>query len=449
MITAIRALRPVVALTVLIMISVAAPLFADYRTDYTAGLEAVQRRDWPEVERLMRAAAAAKGSEGRVRLYGMRFDPYIPHYYIGVALLEQGDCAGALNAWLVSESQGFITKIAEYAGLQAGRERCRELVAQVEPTPVIVPTATAVPDVSVAARAARDRIEAAEEAAVGLASLRSDDSYRAAWAADPNLARRSDQTKSTLQSARTRLLAGERTASEDELAGAVELADRAAGEIAAIRGDLDRARQQLNLEAQQQRDLNVALRQARGGVATAADAASEVLQRAAGADTLSQEGRTQRGRLQGLLRQADGAESITSTARLRDLEQKISSQTAVLERSLLASRGKAPTEPTPPTTSGPPRQLRMAAAAFFGGDYRKTLSLLEGADFSDPRAIATAHLLRAGAHYSFFMAGGEEDEELRRSALDELRRSRQARQQMTLDPTLFSPRFVELAKSVH
>ena len=448
MITSIRVLRPVVALAVLIMLSVAAPLFGDYRTDYTAGLEAVQRRDWPAVERLMRAAAAGKGSEGRVRLYGMRFDPYIPHYYLGVALLEQGDCAGALEAWQVSESQGFITKIAEYAGLQAGRERCREQVARVEPTPVIAPTAAVGPDVTAAARAARNRLEAAEEAAAGLASLRSDDSYRAAWNADPNLARRSEQTDSTLQSARARLAAGERNSSEDELAGAVELADRAADEIAAIRGDLDRARQQLNLEAQQQRDLNVAIRQARGGVATAADAASEVLRRAADADNLSQEGRTQRGLLEGLLRQADGAESINSTARLRDLEQRIGSQTAVLERTLIASRTRAPTGPTPPTTSGPPRQLRIAAAAFFAGDYRKTLSLLEGADFADPRAIATVHLLRAGAQYSFFMAGGEEDEELRRSALDELRRSRKARPQMTLDPSLFSPRFAELARSV-
>ena len=107
-----------------------------------------------------------------------------------------------------------------------------------------------------------------------------------------------------------------------------------------------------------------------------------------------------------------------------------------------------PTKPTPPTTSGPPQQLRIAAQAFFGADYPRTLSLLEDARFTDPRAIATAHLLRAGANFSLFLAGGEEDEELQRSALDELRRSRKARPQMTLDPSLFSPRFVELASLV-
>jgi hypothetical protein len=436
----------VIALMVLIVLSAAGPLCADYRSDYTAGLEAVQAQDWPEVERLMRAAAAGKGEEGRVRLYGMRFDPYIPHYFLGVALHEQGDCEGALGAWQISESQGFITKIDEYVDLQERRRQCRQRIARVEPTPVAAPAETPRPDVSDAVRAARARLESAEQAAAAVTSLRAEEGYRAAWESDPNLAQRTDQAGNTLRSARERFETGERTASEQQLVGAGELADRAGREFAAIRSELDGIRRKLAIEAEQRRDLEAALRQARGELATAAAAAREVLQRPDAAGVRS----TQRDQLEGLLRQADGAGRISSIDRLRDLKQGIESQTTALERTLIAEARRPPERPTPePTTrsAAPPRRLRTAAEAFFGGDYRRALSLLEGADFSDPRAVATSHLLRAGASFSLYLAEGENDEELRRTALAELRRCRRARPEIRLDPSLFSPRFVEFADS--
>jgi hypothetical protein len=391
----------------------------------------------------------------------MRFDPYIPHYYLGVALSEQGDCAGALEAWQVSESQGFITKLDQYADLEERRERCRQRIARVEPTPVVAPTATARPDVTAAVQAARSRIEAAETAAGGLSALRSDERYRAAWNADPNLGRRADQASTTLKSARTRLEAGERAASEDDLAEALRLADRAAGEFAAIRTDLDRQRQQLALRAEQQRDQEAALQRAREDVATAAAAAREMLQRPDVTAISSQEGRRQRGQLESLLRQADGAATVTSLTELRELRQGISSATTTLERTLVADASRLPTEvvggptrvvraPTEPTAlpSTPPQRLRIAAEAFFSGDYQQTLSLLDDAAFSDRRAVAASHLLRAGAQFSLFLAGGEEDDGLRRSALEEVRSCRRVRAEITLDPSLFSPRFAEFVSSV-
>jgi hypothetical protein len=448
MVCGTRPPRSLVAIVTLILLSATAPSFADYRSDYADGLEAVQRQDWPEVERLMRAAAASKGSEGRVRIYGMRFDPYLPYYYLGVALFEQGDCAGALDAWQTSESQGFITKQDQYADLQERRQSCRQRIARVAPTPELAPTATALPDVTAAVRSARSRIQAVEEAAAGIASLRSDSNYRAAWNADPNLARRSDQAGNTLRSARTRLEAGERSASEDEIAGAVELADRAAQDYAAIRSDLDQLRQRMALDADQRRDQQAVLRQARGEVATSAAAAREVLNRPDAAGIASEPGRTQRSQLEELLRQADGAATISSAARLRELAQGIGSRTVAFERSLVAAASRVPSEPTPGLPSAPPQQLRIAAETFFGGDYQKTLSLLEGANFEDPRAIAASHLLRAGASFSLFLAGGEQDEDLQRTALAELRRCRAIRRQITLDPALFSPRFAELVSSL-
>ncbi len=148
------------------------------------------------------------------------------------------------------------------------------------------------------------------------------------------------------------------------------------------------------------------------------------------------------------MRQADGAATISSVARLRELGQGIGSAAAELERILIAEAATVPGQPTPPTPAGPPDQLRIAAATFFGGEYRKTLDLLESTSFEDPRATATAHVLRAGASFSLFLAGGEQDEDLQERAVAELRQCRRIRRQIRLDPKLFSPRFAELARSI-
>jgi hypothetical protein len=443
-----RTVRPPTAVAALILLLAAATVSADYRSDYTAGLEAVTSQNWPEVERLMRSAAAGKSSEGRVRLYGMRFDPYVPYYYLGVALFEMGDCAGALEAWKISEDQGFITKQEQYADLQARRRSCQERVARIEATPQVEPTATARPDVSAAVRAARERLDRAQQEAESLATLRGDASYRSAWQSEPSLANRSEQANDTLRSAREQLDAGERSASDDQIAGAVELADRAARQYASIRSDLDRVRQQLTAEAEQQRGREDALRRARGELAGSAAAARLFLDRPELGELSSQDARAQRRQLEDLLRRADDADTITSVARIRELDQGIGAQMAALERSLSEAPSVAATEPTPSRPSPPPRQLRTAAEAVFGGDYARALKVLGDTEFSDPRAAAAAHLLRASASFSLYLAGGEEDESLRRSAIEELRRCRRQRPQITLDPSLFSPRFAELAASV-
>jgi hypothetical protein len=448
--SALRTFRPPIAAAALILLLAASPVSADYRTDYTAGLEAAESQDWPEVERLMRLAVAGKSSEGRVRLYGMRFDPYIPYYWLGVALFEMGDCSGALEAWQISEGQGFITKQDQYADLQARRRSCQERVARAEPTPQVAPTATARPDVSAAVRAARERLDRAQQEAAGLAELRGDASYREAWQSEPSLANRSEQARSALRSAREQLEGGERNASEDQIAGAAELADRAARQYASIRSDLDRVRTELaaEAEAEQRRGREDALRQARGELAGSTSAARLFLDRPEVGELSSQEALAQRRQLEDLLRQAEGADTISSVARIRELDQGIGTQIAALERSLLEVPIVAAAEPTPSRPSGPPRRLRTAAEALFGGNYARALTVLEDADFGEPRAAATAHLLRASASFSLYLAGGEEDENLRRSAIDELRRCLGQRPQITLDPSLFSPRFAELAASL-
>ena len=46
---------------------------------------------------------------------------YLPHFFLGEALLEMDDCEGALAAWAESERQGVVTRLPEYQSLIDGR----------------------------------------------------------------------------------------------------------------------------------------------------------------------------------------------------------------------------------------------------------------------------------------------------------------------------------------
>src|SRR5688572_13771097 len=103
----------------------AAPALADFKETYRKAIEAVDRKRWPEVARLMREAIAENPREGeRIKLYGLRFEAYVPHFYLGLALLNAGDCEGAVKAFDASEAAGAIRGTPRYADLLDGRKAC-------------------------------------------------------------------------------------------------------------------------------------------------------------------------------------------------------------------------------------------------------------------------------------------------------------------------------------
>src|SRR6266545_2548787 len=96
---------------------------ADYKETYRKGIEAVDRKRWPEVARLMREAIAENAKEGeRVKLYGLRFEAYVPHFYLGLALVNTGDCEAAVRAFDASEAAGAIRGTPRYADLLDARK---------------------------------------------------------------------------------------------------------------------------------------------------------------------------------------------------------------------------------------------------------------------------------------------------------------------------------------
>lgn len=138
---------------------VASPAFADYKDSFRRGIEAVDKQNWGEAARYMRAAIAEKSQEGEsVKIYGMRYEDYLPHYYLGLALFRIKDCDSALREWRVSEEQGAIRSSPRARELQSLRQRCAESLVATNPRPTpsptlaataIVPTPTPTPPVEI------------------------------------------------------------------------------------------------------------------------------------------------------------------------------------------------------------------------------------------------------------------------------------------------------------
>jgi len=108
---------------------------ADYKDTYSRGLEAVRDGDWNEVKRRMREAIAEQATPAtRVRLYGQRWEAYVPQYYLGLAAFKQGDCAGALREWRSAANAGVIGSVpALKAEQDKNAATCESRVAQETP----------------------------------------------------------------------------------------------------------------------------------------------------------------------------------------------------------------------------------------------------------------------------------------------------------------------------
>jgi tetratricopeptide (TPR) repeat protein len=96
---------------------------------FRRGLDARGDKQWPEVVKQMRAAIQSNPDES-TRKVGSRLGvfggtDYMPYFLLGEALFELQDCAGAVEAWSVSEQQGVIRSNREFlTKLQSGLKSC-------------------------------------------------------------------------------------------------------------------------------------------------------------------------------------------------------------------------------------------------------------------------------------------------------------------------------------
>ena len=75
----------------LVTLGAASAAHADYKDSYRKGIEAMDRKRWGDVVKHMSEAIADNPNEGeRVKLYGLRFKTYFPHFHLGAAYLNLG-----------------------------------------------------------------------------------------------------------------------------------------------------------------------------------------------------------------------------------------------------------------------------------------------------------------------------------------------------------------------
>ncbi len=390
-----------IGLVLALLVAFLAPttLLADFRESYRQGKSAVDKGKWAEADRLMGQAIAEQPTGGdKIKLYGMVFDFYIPHFYRGLALYSLGDCAGALRELEISERQGGAQKAGKLGELQRMKQDClsklpqpTQATATPSPTPTKAPTPGAMPtptkvaapgptptkvDTAVTEAIRKAELEIGQaDAAAAAVDRQAAGSAAAAWRQEPALAASRDAATGTLGRARTKLASG-----------------RSTGKLA----DVEEA---AALAAQARRQLE------------------------------------------------------TTSARLATL---LNATPVPLPATPLAPTATAPPRsgitpppatPTagvtgPPIGSVTPPALVAATRAFVSGDYGQTLALLASPEFDSPRASALAHLLRAAAQYQEYRQGGQKDAGLREAAAADVRACKRLDGSVAPRQEHFSPGFL-------
>lgn len=401
------ALKPSARRAALALLALAATLPAagqDFLEHYKLGLDAVEAEQWEDAARELEQAVAGRPEES-TRL-GLRFyfKPYLPHFYLGRARFELGDCAAALEAWDESEEQGVIQRFPEYQELQAKRWTCRQRLES-----------------EAAARAAaiqwsRGRIEEAQEASRAVEALAADPEVREIWTqGEPPLARRRQEAEELLDQARRQLAA---QAEEGEVA-----AIRRAGELAAQAGDaLVEIQGQVEAFAV---ELVARREEALGRLDQLVATARRELEDSSFLEPYPPGIARRRADLEAILAEAGDLAPGTDPDELEGLRSRLVGSLVRLRRAV------AP----------PPQVLQEAAQALFSADYPMVLEVLREVELDDPRAVAQAHLFQAAARFALYTLGGEDDPALLAATREDILACRQADPSLEPLARAFSPRF--------
>jgi hypothetical protein len=389
-----------VAAAVALMLAAVRPASAQYLNAYKSGLEAIEAEDWERAESAMQEAVSERTEEKLKLPVKLFLRPYLPHFYLGQARYERGDCAGALAAWAESERQGVATKLPDFEVARRGRKSCEERSR-----------------LQIAAQARQEAQQSLARSTTTAAELLERSrapQVRPHWSeGDPSPSSLHDRGMELLAQARELLAA----TSVDALGiKRAEVLIRDADQSFAAGGkELDRLTEATRLEL---------VAKGKGIDASVAEAKA-ALARTAYLAPYPRAVRKARADLEGLVAEAD-RRTGTSKAQLDALAARLDSSIDAL--------GKL--------TAAPPSRLEKAADAYLDGRHGDVVAELAAAKFSERRARAHARLLLAASRHALYLEGGELDDELRAAAADDARASREEDESLEPSPRFFSPRFV-------
>ena len=89
-------------------------------------MKALNTGDDETANTLLLAAIGQEPSEIiKLRVYGMRYEPYTPYFYLGKIAFRSDDCEAAMDYWDTSLAQNVIQQTPSYRYLQQARQKCQ------------------------------------------------------------------------------------------------------------------------------------------------------------------------------------------------------------------------------------------------------------------------------------------------------------------------------------
>lgn len=403
----LRLRRPLLALLALLL-AATLPSHADpadeARDHFKLAMDAVEQRSWAEAELQLRRAVALDPLADK-RTFAK---DYLPHYWLGVALQEQGKCRAALQSWDEARSQGEAPDSRDALDMPRRRKVCEEAVDKIE----------------AAVGEAQNAIGQARRADRALARLADAPELAAHWAPFEN---RRQAALESLVEAERRL---ERADQAEDLDAVREVADDAsqvgsrlhtiaadarskAGQVssasARAQGDLDEAEAAASsaLRAVQALEpLPPELEAQAMEVRRLLEEVDEVRRRARPSVTRSHS-RELAEAIRGLKNLALPPPTWLADAAQDYLDQDFDASLEILDRALGRAPGQAEKAADEEEGNGEPAEASEA------GDEAEVVA-------ESDRERFHALLLAAAARHQLWIAGGEEDEEMRRRVSDDL-----------------------------
>lgn len=354
----------------------AAATWADSRDEFKAAMDRVEAGDWAGAEAKLREAARLDPAEDKRTFV----KDYLPHYWLGVALQEQGDCRGAMVSFEESSRQGVATESNDSGDLGTRMARCRGVLSQLDQ----------------ALEEARRAVQTARDADGDLARMSGAPELRAHWAPYEN---RRQAALAKLAEAEQTMTRGH---SEQNLVPIREGADSASqvtSQLLTIAAD---ARQKAG-------QVSAASNRAQGDLEEAEASASAALRAVQALEPLPPELSSRASELRSLLEQTRDAATRGNSSRMRDLSMRIVEATRLLKNMAVP----------------PPTWLTRAAQSFLDQEYAVALAEVEtrlgrpvaGEDGTvpeepaqaanlDPRERFHALLLASAARHQLWVAAG-------------------------------------------
>ena len=401
----------------LTLLLVSMPVSAEFKRDYTVGKKSFEEAEYQDaIEKLKSAIADNPKPAARVKLYGMRFDSYLPHFYLGQAYFKLNDCESALAAWEQSLSGGVIQDKDEFAQMQVDMQTCQSQSI----------------DVSAIAAEAGGEIDSLESAISSYAQLQSESLLAQEWSSrwEPRLT----QARQLSRTLRQRLDVAVQDADPDAIESITSEARSARSTLGGL--ERDALAEVQVVREQNAENERIALETARNGLQEAIRQANATEKPGGGSSQMNS-------LLADLNRQVGVGESLGSTASARNIEEQTQVIRNVLRRyNLSVQDWKSQQQSIARRT--PPENLKKIAEAYFAGDYEATTSLADPDDFKEDRAKIQALLFRAAANHKLYVRSGEQQSDILRQVENDIRAIKQMNSGFSPYIAAFSPNFLSL-----